>query len=166
VAPHHLHDHSLSVHGFRRHRGWGCTTSTRAMTRDEGSGDRTGGLLQRAACCAFCRTTSGHYGKQRGRGLAVWGGGVAQRRCAGHRPWRKWSSCWFPWESRAQGIAGCFGVLGKRETGKGVFLAGQGKIGARERCAGRRDCWPEMEFGWNFLRAMGERQRHGSFEST
>ena len=27
------------------------------------------------------------------------------------------------------------------------FCAQGGKTGARERCAGRRDCWPEMEFG-------------------
>jgi hypothetical protein len=51
-------------------------------------------LLQCVACCAFCRTAGGHHDEQRGRGLAVWGGRVAQRRCAGRRPWRKWSSCW------------------------------------------------------------------------
>jgi hypothetical protein len=41
-----------------------------------------------------------------------------QRRCAGRRPWRKWSSCWFPWESRAQGTTGCFGVLGRGKQGR------------------------------------------------
>jgi hypothetical protein len=71
-----------------RRRGWGCAASTRATTRDEGGGDRTGGLLQRVACCAFCRTAGGHHDEQRGRGLTVWGGGVAQRRCTGRRPWR------------------------------------------------------------------------------
>jgi hypothetical protein len=56
----------VSHHGFRRRRGWGCAASTRATTRDEGSGDRTGGLLQRAACCAFCQTAGGHHREQRG----------------------------------------------------------------------------------------------------
>jgi hypothetical protein len=69
-----------------RRRGWGCAASTRATIRDEGSGDRTGGLLQRAACCAFFRTAGGHHDEQRGRGLAA---GISGR----------------PWEELAGGNA-------------------------------------------------------------
>jgi hypothetical protein len=117
-----------------RRRGWGCVASTRATTCDEGSGDRTGGLLQRTACCAFCRTTGGHHDEQRGRGLAA---GISGR------PWelgghgsrigsctagknrgargilrsvhcRGWSSR--PWEGRWQG--------GRWRTGKGAMAVG------------------------------------------
>jgi hypothetical protein len=50
---------------LKRH-GWGCAVSTRATPRDEGSGERMGGLLQRAACCVLYRTADGHHGEQRG----------------------------------------------------------------------------------------------------
>jgi hypothetical protein len=109
--------------------------------------------IEREGCCSA--QLAAHFAEQPAgtmenseEGGSLFGEGESRRGAArGHQPWRKWSSCWFPWESRAQGTAGCFGVLGKRETRKGVFLAGQGKTGARERRAGRRDCWPEMEFG-------------------
>jgi hypothetical protein len=49
-------------------------------TCDEGTGERTGGLLQRVACCAFCRTPTacrfcGAAGKTRLRGAALLGDG-------------------------------------------------------------------------------------------
>jgi hypothetical protein len=84
---------NFSHHRFRLRRGWGCVASTRATTHDEGSGERTGGLLQRAACCAFCRAPTtrrfgGAAGKTWLRGAALPGEGAEQRRCAGRRPWR------------------------------------------------------------------------------
>jgi hypothetical protein len=60
-----------------------------------------GGLLQRAACCAFCRTAGGHHDEQRGRGLAA---GISGR----------------PWELGGHGsrIGSC--MAGKNRGARGI----------------------------------------------
>jgi hypothetical protein len=96
-------------------------------------------LLQRAACCTFCRTAGGHHGEQRGRGLAVWGGGVEQRRYAGRRPWRG-----SPLELRGGGFLLVFhgrnGGTGERRAGRSEEGRWEGRDSAlctRDRGAGR-----------------------------
>ncbi|KAL5668609.1 hypothetical protein ACJX0J_020830, partial [Zea mays] len=81
-----------SHHEFRRRRGWGYAASTRVMTRDEGSGERTGGLLR-------CRESELGALSLGGKRAPARRGGEAAR----HGRRRARCGCWGVEEAGAEG---------------------------------------------------------------